>query len=46
MPPKKDGPLTTRIAPVSLVARHGRVLEFSRFRGPGGSERTQEHAFQ
>ena len=33
-------------APVSLVARHCRVLERSRFRGAVGSERAREHAFQ
>ena len=27
-------------------SRHGRVLERSRFRGPAGSERAREHAFQ
>ena len=35
-----------RFAPVSLVARHGRVLERFRFRSPAGSERAPEHAFQ
>ena len=36
-----------RVEPVSLSSGpHGRVLERSRFRGPGGSERAQEHAFQ
>ena len=38
--------LATRTAPVSVVARRGRVLERSRFRGPAGSERAREHAFQ
>ena len=38
--------LGTRKAPVSLVARHGRVLERSRFRGPASSERARELAFQ
>ena len=34
------------MAPVSLVPRHGRVLERSHFRGPAGSDRAREHAFQ
>ena len=37
---------STRMAPVSLVERHGRVLEHSRFRGPASSERARKHAFQ
>ena len=35
-----------RTAPVSLVARHGRVLERPRFPSRAGSERAREHAFQ
>ena len=41
--PKK---VTSRTAPVSLVARFGRVLERSRFRSLACSERAWEHAFQ
>ena len=36
----------SRISLVSLVARHGRVLERSRFRSPAGSECAREHASQ
>ena len=43
---KRGGSFATRTAPVSVVARHGRVLERSRFRGPAGSEHAREHAFQ
>ena len=47
MPPKKkDWSFATRKAPVSLVARHGCVLERFRFRGLACSERAQEHAIQ
>ena len=43
---EKGWSLATRMAAVSLVARHGRVLERFCFRGPPGSERAREHAFQ
>ena len=43
---KKGWSFATRKAPVSLVARHGCVLERFRFRGLACSERAQEHAVQ
>ena len=46
MPPKNDGPLQRTWHWVLLFRVVVRVLERSRFRGPTGSERAWEHAFQ
>ena len=46
MLPQKGWSFPSRAAPVSLVARHGRVLARSRFRTPAGSKRAREYALQ
>ena len=43
---KKGWSFASRTALVSLVSRHGRVLERSCFCSPAGSERAREDAFQ